>query len=397
MRVLKPFSFLLAFSLFSFSASAQIPDDVMKAYKAYNSAMQSKDYKNAIKHARTAWQKAESTLGNNKLTGDLAYNYGYVEKNQGDKKKSISALERSADLASLHVNDAVYYRLEREVELIDSMEGESSKRDVEKRINIAKSFANSSGASNSIYFGELLVHETRICNYHLNRKIRYGTKTQTGSFINQGTTQDGIQKGQEKCGKIATKAIEIFEANQISARPKYKAIAYNYFGFAEETNRNWHKAAMSYQKARESVEDVYGRDHPLVAQSIGRWISARNYLRRLGRLESSESRGLCSDCWPLRSDGPKVRAENSVSPNFPARAKSRSSGYAVVQLDVSDAGKPENIKIFHSWPDDVYDKSSIKAVEQLIFPPKADNEPADFRKNITIPYVYTLTQGLDPI
>ena len=67
------------------SASAKTPPEVLKAYKAYNASMQTGDYKSAIKHAKTAWEQAEAKLGSHSMTGDLAYNYGYVEKNQGDK------------------------------------------------------------------------------------------------------------------------------------------------------------------------------------------------------------------------------------------------------------------------------------------------------------------------
>ena len=45
--------FLLALLIPS-SASAKTPPEVLKAYKSYNTSMQSGDYKSAIKHAKTA-------------------------------------------------------------------------------------------------------------------------------------------------------------------------------------------------------------------------------------------------------------------------------------------------------------------------------------------------------
>jgi len=87
-------------------AHAKTPPEVMKSYRAYDAAMKQNDFKSAIRHAKKAWQYAEDLMGEHALTGDLAYNYGYVEKNQGNKEKSIKALERSIELASLKKEDA---------------------------------------------------------------------------------------------------------------------------------------------------------------------------------------------------------------------------------------------------------------------------------------------------
>jgi len=174
------------------------------------------------------------------------------------------------------------------------------------------------------------------------------------------------------------------------------ANAHNYVGYGFETNKNWLAAALSYQKARNAIEDVYGRENPLVARTIGRWINARNFLKRKDQLAHAESQGLCK-CWPFVIQTPQVDYIKWVDADFPAKALRRSSGYAIVQLDVSDEGKPENVRILSSWPDDVYDKSSITAAKQLEFQPKTGDEPENFRKGITIPYSYYLSSGLEPI
>jgi len=378
-------------------ASAKTPPDVIKAYKAYAASMEKGDFQAAIKHAKTAWEKAESEMGDHVMTGDLAYNYGYVEKNQGDKSKSIEALERSVELAALKPSDAALYRLEREVELVSSMDGISKNKKTVKQIDSAIKFAEVNGLGSSVFAGELYVHKTNICSRNMSRIVkRVGGQGQTGSKINKKSSQDGIRDGYKDCTNIAKKAVEIFEKNSTDARPLYVAIANNYVGYGFETANNYLGAVMSYQKSREAIEDVYGRDTPFVAETIGRWMNARNYLKRTGKLEHAKSQGLCK-CWPFTNDRPEVNVIKWVDADFPAKALNQTSGYALVQMDVSDAGVPENVKILSSWPHDVYDKSSLKAAKQLQFAPKTDDEPVGYRKNVTIPYNFYLKQGLSPI
>ena len=377
------------------SASAKTPPEVLKAYKSYNTSMQSGDYKSAIKHAKTAWEQAEAKLGSHSMTGDLAYNYGYVEKNQGDKAKAIKALQRSIELASLKKSDAVALQLEREVELVSAMDGVTKDTPLGKRIDNAINFANSNGLGSTVFVGELHVHEANICTRSLHRKMANPRK-QIGSLISTTSTEKGIKEGNKKCAKIAKKAVDIFDRNASDTRPAYVASANNYVGYGFETNKNFLAAAMSYQKSREAIEDVYGRENPLVAKTIGRWINARNYLKRRDQLAYAESQGLCK-CWPFTQERPQVKITKWSDADFPAKALRRSSGYAIVQMDVNDAGVPENVRILNSWPGDVYDKSSLTAAKKLQFAPKTGNEPSDFRKGVTVPYSYFLRQGLDPV
>jgi len=105
------------------------------------------------------------------MTGDLAYNYGYIEKNQGDKRKSIKALERSIELAALKQSDATALRLEREVELVSCMDGFTKDAPLGKRIDNAIKFANANGLGTTVFVGELYVHEANICTRRLHKKM----------------------------------------------------------------------------------------------------------------------------------------------------------------------------------------------------------------------------------
>ena len=386
---------MLAFGVIP-NAAAQTPAEVLKPYKAYNAAMTAGDYKTAIKQAKAAWQAAEKSMGENSTTGDLAFNYGFVEKNQGTAKKAIKPLKRAVELATFQKMDAALIQTEREIELISALEAAGEGGKAAKRVTSALKFAQKSGLSDSVYTGELHLLNANACYRNLNRKVDRGQQ-QTGSLVKTGGSENSIRDGREKCAQIAQRAIDIFKLHPDTARPVYVAAAYNYVGFAMEAKKSWFSAAMSYQNARGAVEAIYDRDTPIVAQSIGRWLNARNYLKRTGRLEYALDNGLC-ECWPFSNErGVAVEPTKTVDPKFPAGALNHTSGYAIVQFDVSDSGKTENIRILSSWPRDVYDKSAITAISQWEYPAKRTGEPANFRKNLTEPLSYFLKQGLSPI
>lgn len=66
-------------------------------YRAYNAALDSGDGDGAIRHARAAWDAAEQTIGDHRLTAILAYNYGRVVLFT-DAANANAALQRSREL-----------------------------------------------------------------------------------------------------------------------------------------------------------------------------------------------------------------------------------------------------------------------------------------------------------
>jgi len=374
---------------------AQTPQEVMTAYRAYNAAMEIEDFPAAIQHAKKAWDEAEKQLGDHRNTGDLAYNYGFIEKNRGDSAKAVKALVRSAELAHLKNEDAGLVRLEREVEAVSSLEAAKKYGDAKNRIDAALKFAGANGLSQNVFAGELHMHNASHCNILLNRKVNSGKK-QIGSLINTGGSEKGIRDGQKKCERMALRAADIFDSTPTEARPSYISGANTMVGYSLELQKDWFGAAMRYQKARKAVEDIYPRDHPVAANAIGRWINARNYLERLDKLEKAEADGLCQ-CWPYSDRRRTVQPSKTVKVNFPYRGLNTTSGFAIVKFDVTDAGKTENIHIVQSFPDDVYDKASIKAIEQWQYPAKTEGEPDDFRTGIIQPFSFYLSSNLDPL
>ena len=115
------FIFCVSVVASAISCAGSTPDEVMKSYKAYNTALEQKDFDEALGHAKTAWQKAETALGDSNITGKLAYNYGYLMGVLGKSKGAVEPLIRSVDLAHLAKQDVALIRLEREVGLVSVM------------------------------------------------------------------------------------------------------------------------------------------------------------------------------------------------------------------------------------------------------------------------------------
>jgi TonB family protein len=377
------------------AAQAKTPPEVLSAYKKYNEAMKVEDYSKARKFAKEAWQLSEKTLGDSSTTGDLAFNYGFIQKNTGDASKAVEALERSIELASFKSENVELLKLEREVELVSLLETIGEFKKSVRRVDKALKFASKNNIDKSIYAGELQIHKANACLRTLNRNISSGKK-QIGSLVSTGGNEKSREDGYKKCSRHAKRALEIFENNRSEATPLYLSTAYKIAGYSSEIDSDWLSAALYYQSSRLILEESYPREHPLVADSIGRWINARNYLKRTNKLELAKREGLC-DCWPYSGINNKIFPLEAVDPKFPGKAMNETSGYAIVKYDISDSGEPINISIVNSWPEDVYNKASIKAISQWKYPAKAKGENESDRKELMQVFSYYLSRGLDPI
>ncbi len=78
--------------------------DYREEYKRYNEAMQSGDLEAAAAHGRAAWQAAEAELGDDGLTGILAYNYGQFVL-FSDSEEALAALKRAETLRAAGIAD----------------------------------------------------------------------------------------------------------------------------------------------------------------------------------------------------------------------------------------------------------------------------------------------------
>lgn len=84
--------------------SAKSQESYKKHFSAYQSAHTSGDMATARAEAEAAWKAAEEALGDNKLTGILAYNYGSLMILH-DQGKAVKPLKRAKKLVKAGVSD----------------------------------------------------------------------------------------------------------------------------------------------------------------------------------------------------------------------------------------------------------------------------------------------------
>lgn len=352
---------LLLMSSVAFIAEAQIPPDILKAYKAYRSALEADDIKLARKHAHSAWQTAEKSVGDSKITGDLAQNFADIATTKRDENR-VKAYERSMELASYHDANASTMWMDRAVRLIAYYKHYGHPDKMYKLAKTAAKYAENNNLTTSTYYGEILTYKT-------------------DWFVRKGA-----HKKTKASAEAALKAFENANDGIVSVQP---LVATLYSGFGDEGQDNTLEAALNYQKVMEAIDGKLVQDHPFSAQALGRWAHMRSRLYSEGRLEEAESKGLCQ-CWPYdRPRNESLRPIKRVPPVMPRNAWV--SGYTIVEFDLDDAGSPININPLVSWPKDVFDKSSKAAVEKWKYTARTPEETDEDRKDLIVTVRYRLT------
>ena len=386
-------AFLSVFLLYSHAWAKPLPPEVLDANKAFNQSYAEQDCKTALKHGKIAWQEAEKLLGDNKTTGDLAYNYGLLAMQLGKYDEAIKPLTRSADLAALAGEIGPLLRLEREVELASVLIATNKRTKAWKRLDKAREFAGENSVDDSVFAGELRVHQARISSDNANRATKYSYNS-LGTRINRGSQAASIQS---KSAQFSNDALEIFDKNPDTTRPTYRAVAYKLIGFSHERNKEWKQALLAYQEAMEiqkTYSTIEDRDY---ITTIGRWINVRTHFTHDIDMEEAKKQGLCK-CWPYDNEGAiAAKPIKRVPPVMPRKAST--SGFSIVRFDLDDNGNVTNPEILQSWPVKMYDSSSLNSLKKWKYETKADGEEGAQRTGIvtTIKYILTDYYGSDPI
>lgn len=354
----------LAFAL-SGIAQAKTPPEVLKPYKEYRAALKAGDVSAARKNGYIAWQKAEELLGDVKITGDLANNYAQLknsEKNKAVFKRQEEAHKRAMQLTSTYAEDATTMYLERGVNMMNFyfLNGKGQKAFSLSR-NLSK-YAEANGLITSTFYGEVLTH-------------------QAGYYAS---------KAKHKLAeKVAKKALEAFSQKTDDYVTPIPILANLYEGYGLEGQDKSMEAALSYQKVMETLDGIHPSEHPLAAKALGRWSHMRAVLSSEGRIEEAENKGLCK-CWPY--DKPRnesLKPIKRVPPKMPSNAYV--SGFSIVQFDLDDAGKPINPEILVSWPEEIYEKSSLKSLAKWEYTARTPEETDSDRQELVTTIRYILT------
>ncbi|WP_298917521.1 energy transducer TonB [uncultured Algimonas sp.] len=348
-------AFALALCLASPSA-AQLPDSVKTSYDAYVAAMKSGDADAVKTSARAAWQAAESTLGDHKSTGDLAFNYAAAQ-GKPIEKDQIEAVERSMELTDGYGADAPLTYLERGIVHIQLLRHRDKIRRARHAAIKLVDYADENGLSGSTFTGEAL---TLLAGMHASEG-------------------DG-----ERAAEASERALTIFESATDGIRTVQHIHANLYRGYAHESDEDHMSAALRYQTVMEKTDGFDPGTYPVVGTALGRWIHMRGALRDAGRLEEAEEKGLCQ-CWPYD----KPRNENvlpikRIPPVMPTEA--RQSGYVVVEFDLTDEGRPTNERVITAWPE-YFEKPAMRSLGKWEYsartPDQTDADRTDILATIT--------------
>ena len=353
-------SFALALSVVS-SAQAKTPKEVLEPYKAYRTAIKNNDAEAAHKYGYEAWQKAEVLLGDSKTTGDLAQNFAVIitDKKNKDREKAYA---RAIELASLYDEGVETITLDRYLKFATYYRVMNKHNSLYGVLKDAAKYAEANGQTNSTFYGEI--------------------KTLQSEYF--------ARKGNSKRTKeYADAALAIFERANDDVVTVQPLMAHLYAGFGDESLGKPMDAALNYQKVMEATDGMLAQDHPFVAQALGRWAHMRYRLYEEGKLEEAEQKGLCK-CWPYDKERNEDLKPIKQQPGrMPSNA--HRSGYAIVEFDLDDAGNVINPEVITSWPGDVYDKDSVRAVKKWAYPPRVPGETDEQRSDLITTMRYRLT------
>lgn len=353
----------LALSLSGVS-QAKTPPEVLKPYKAYRVALEKGDASEALKHSYLAWQQAEALLGNVKITGDLAHNYAQIKNPV--KSKSVTKNQEKAH--------------KRALELTSGYGAEATKMYLERGINLMNFY---------------LLHDKNHKSYEASKKVsRYAEShglTTTTFYAEALTNQAGYyasKANHKKAENVAEKALEAFSKKTDDYITPIPILANMYKGYGLEGQNKSMEAALSYQKVMETLDGISPDEHPIAAKALGRWSHMRAVLGSQGKLEEAENKGLCK-CWPY--DKPRnesLKPIKRVPPRMPSNAYV--SGFSIVQFDVDDSGTPVNPEVLVSWPKDLYEKSSLKALSKWEYTARTPEETDGDREDLVTTIRYML-------
>jgi len=360
--------FLLSFGLtlvLSGFAQAKTPPEVLKPYKAYRAAYEKNDAKASMKYALEAWRQAEALIGDAKITGDLAQNYADIYKQKKDKN-TIEAYERAIELSKFYEKRASEVWIDRNVKLAAYYIQIRNRSKASKILKLAEEYATSAGLAKSTYMAEVKTYQAQI---------------------------EVIKGNHKKTEKLATEALALFKERQDGISSIQPIFATLYSGYGKEGQEEFVPAVMEYQKIMEGLDTALPRTHPLRMRALGRWMTMRNRISREGKMEEAEAAGLCA-CWPYdKKRNENVEPIKRVPPIMPRNAWQ--SGFAIVEFDLTDNGGTKNSKILEAWPQDIWDKSALKAVSKWEYAPRTPEETDGDRTELVVTIWYRLTDQWD--
>ncbi len=331
---------ICAFFTSSVAWSAPLPKNVVDAYKSYQSAFDNGDKKNALKYGYAAWQAAEKSLGDNKTTGDLAYNYGnivIISSMYGNTKKDI--------LAQQKIHKKKEKALIRSVELSPYYDDDIAVDvELERRVRLAEH-----GLLTYVRYKNELVPggKSRFLNNLKKALDKHGKRGTTfeADMETLYAQRFKLRGEYERALQHADLAIILYK-NRIDSLPSQHQYLVKFY--RADILKSMEKpipSLLQYQELMLNLKEKLPAEHPFINRAFLRWINLRTLLEQDGRLKEAEIAGLC-ECWPFSDYKNKIIPLKRIPPIMPRKALR--SGHVNLMFDVDETGKPFNIKALES-------------------------------------------------
>lgn len=158
LNVVSRYALIVGLSFFAVNtANAKLPDNVAEAYKTYETSLAAQNFGQAEIMAFKAWMAAEDTLGDSKVTGDLAQNYADILAfNKGSFSMVKKAYRRASDLSDFYPEEERFnVKMDRTISLSAYANSvgrlRQTRSDLDRVINVAEA----SNVGPSTYLGEI--------------------------------------------------------------------------------------------------------------------------------------------------------------------------------------------------------------------------------------------------
>jgi len=320
-------------------AYAKTPPEVLNPYKAYRAALEKGDKKTAFKKAKEAWRAAESIIGDEKITGDLAANFAAQDTwghyTYQDYKDRLKAWRRAAELAHFHSNSPAEVELERRFELIEHTFTLTKIRGDGKKIK----------GGNANEFSQM--------ENALDRLGKRGSTLEGDMEVLRARNAE-LKRKYKKALASSEKALAIYENANDGIITQYKPMARLYRANALSKVDRDLEALIAYQDLMKSLKDELHPGHTMIRTAFSRWILIRADLEKKGRLVEAKKAGLCH-CWPFKYYDERSKPIYRVEPQYYYQNntltrvnQTAEAGMLQVEYDLDRTGSPTNIRFLGS-------------------------------------------------
>ena len=324
----------LAAAFMATTAIAQTSSDVLDSYRAYTAALEARDGKMSLKHARDAYKAADAIMPEAAQTGVLAENLADITPAASER---LDLYERAIEL--LHPDADAERRVELMLKRAEThmyLPAPIRQKDVraaEKDVQAVREVIGATGLSGTTYDAEALVVDAWTDNF----------------FGRESKALDKLDQAQS-----------IFEGPDHTL---FSALEYQAYLIKGEVLKNQGKpieGAVELQKVMQNLEGELPVDHPFISRAFSSWLSARNTIQQKGLQSEALAGGVCK-CWPYDEISENSPVPLQRMPPIPPRNAKR-SGFVDMKFDLDREGHPINIRAV-SGTSRMFVKPSVAAIK----------------------------------